>query len=149
MPYSVKSSINEIGLDNLDPGDIILHNDPYSGGSHISDFTAMMPIFYKDEIVAMPATRAHQIDSGAMVPGGFAGDARDIFQEGLRIPPIKVNSKNREATDIWKLILANVRLPRAVEGDLRAMFGALAGWRASNNPTRREVRNLNLDELPG
>jgi N-methylhydantoinase B/oxoprolinase/acetone carboxylase alpha subunit len=125
MPYSVKSSINEIGPENLESGDIILHNDPYSGGSHISDFTAMMPIFYKGEIVAMPATRAHQIDSGAMVPGGFAGDARDIFQEGLRIPPIKVNSKNREATDIWKLILANVRLPRAVEGDLRAMFGAL------------------------
>ncbi|MGA3406102.1 MAG: hydantoinase B/oxoprolinase family protein [Candidatus Bathyarchaeia archaeon] len=125
MPYSVKSSINEIGLENLEPGDIILHNDPYSGGSHISDFTAMLPIFYKGEIVAMPATRAHQIDSGAMVPGGFAGDASDIFQEGLRIPPIKVNSKNRESTDIWKLILANVRLPRAVEGDLRAMFGAL------------------------
>ena len=125
MPYSVKSSINEIGLTNLEPGDIILHNDPYSGGSHISDFTAMMPIFYKDTLVAMPATRAHQIDSGAMVPGGFAGDASDIFQEGLRIPAIKVNSKNREATDIWKLILANVRLPRAVEGDLRAMFGAL------------------------
>ena len=125
MPYSVKSSIEEIGIGNLEPGDIILHNDPYSGGSHISDFTAMMPIFYKNTLVAMPATRAHQIDSGAMVPGGFAGDASEIYQEGLRIPAIKVNAKHHEATDIWKIILANVRLPRAVEGDLRAMFGAL------------------------
>jgi len=125
MPYSVKASVNAIGLQNLDPGDVILHNDPFSGGSHISDFTAIRPVFYEGEIVAMPATRAHQIDSGAMVPGGFAGDARDIFQEGLRIPAIKVNTKNQESKDVWKIILANVRLPHAVEGDLRAMFGAL------------------------
>jgi len=125
MPYSVKASVKEIGIQNLEPGDVILHNDPFSGGSHISDFTAIRPVFYEGEIVAMPATRAHQIDSGAMVPGGFAGDARDIFQEGLRIPAVKVNTKNEESKDIWKIILANVRLPHAVEGDLRAMFGAL------------------------
>ena len=125
MPYSVRASVDEVGLENLEPGDIILHNDPFNGGSHISDFTALAPVFYKGKIVAIPACRGHQIDSGAMVPGGFAGDATDIFQEGLRIPPIKVNSKGVELNDMWKLILANVRLPKAVQGDLRAMFGAL------------------------
>jgi N-methylhydantoinase B/oxoprolinase/acetone carboxylase alpha subunit len=125
MPYSVRASVKEIGLDRLEPGDLILHNDPYNGGSHISDFTATLPIFYKGEIVAMPAARGHQIDSGASVPGGFSGDAREIYEEGLRIPPVKVAAKGIDASDIWKLILANVRVPHAVEGDLRAMFGAL------------------------
>jgi N-methylhydantoinase B/oxoprolinase/acetone carboxylase alpha subunit len=125
MPYSVRASVKGIGLENLKPGDLILHNDPYNGGSHISDFTAVLPIFYKGEIVAMPAARGHQIDSGAMVPGGFAGDATDIIQEGLRIPPVKVAVEGIDASDVWKLILANVRVPNAVQGDLRAMFGAL------------------------
>ena len=93
MPYSVRASVKGIGLENLKPGDLILHNDPYNGGSHISDFTAVLPIFYKGEIVAMPAARGHQIDSGAMVPGGFAGDATDIIQEGLRIPPCESRSR--------------------------------------------------------
>jgi N-methylhydantoinase B/oxoprolinase/acetone carboxylase alpha subunit len=125
MPYSARASVEDIGIENLQPGDIILENDPYNGGSHISDFTAVMPVFHKGEIVAMPAARGHQIDVGAIVPGGMAGDAEDIFQEGLRIPPIRVNAKVSERDDIWKLILANVRLPNALQGDLRAMFGAL------------------------
>jgi N-methylhydantoinase B/oxoprolinase/acetone carboxylase alpha subunit len=126
MPYSVKAAIDEIGLENIYAGDLILQNDPYSGGSHISDFTAVLPIFYKDHIVAMPAARGHMIDSGGMTPGGFAGDsATEIFQEGLRIPPIKIASKGLDVSDVWKLILANVRAPHAVEGDLRAMFGAM------------------------
>ncbi len=125
MPYSVRASVEEIGLENLQPGDILLENDPYNGGSHISDFTTVMPIFHKGEIVAMPAARGHQIDVGAIVPGGMAGEAEDIFQEGLRIPPIRVNAKVSEDDDIWKIILANVRLPHALQGDLRAMFGAL------------------------
>ena len=125
MPYSVKASFKGIGVDNLKPGDLILHNDPYNGGSHISDFTAFLPVFYKGEIVAMPAARGHQIDSGAMVPGGFAGEATEILQEGLRIPPVKVAAEGIDASDVWKLILANVRVPDSVEGDLRAMFGAL------------------------
>jgi len=125
MPYSVQACIKEFGIKNLESGDIILHNDPYNGGSHINDFTIMMPVFLENEIVAIPATRAHQIDAGASVPGGFAGDATEIHQEGLRLPPVKVFSRGEEVRDIWKIILSNVRVPTAVQGDIRAMVGSL------------------------
>ena len=125
MGFAVEWVLDEIGLENLEPGDVIFHNDPYRGGNHISDTTIMNPVFYEGELVAVPATRAHQIDMGGMVPGNFAGDATEIFQEGLRIPPIKIFNKGQEQTDVWKLILANVRDPRSVWGDMQAQFGSL------------------------
>ena len=125
MGFAVEWALEEIGFENLEPGDIIFHNDPYRGGNHISDTTIMAPIFHGGEIVAVPATRAHQTDMGGMVPGNFAGDATEIFQEGLRIPPVKIFRRGEEQTDIWKLILANVRDPRSLWGDMQAMFGSL------------------------
>ena len=91
MPYAVEWSIKEIGLENLYPGDVILHNDTYRGGTHLPDFTMMAPVFVDNELVAIPAVRAHQIDVGGSTPGGFPGDATEIFQEGIRVPPIKVH----------------------------------------------------------
>ena len=125
MPYSVQASISAFGIKNLQPGDIILQNDPYNGGSHINDYTIMTPVFVDNELVVIPATRAHQIDAGAANPGGCAGDATSIHEEGLRLPPIKLYSQGKEMTDIWKIILANVRVPTAVQGDMRAMIGSL------------------------
>ena len=125
MPYSVQASIREFGVENLEPGDIILHNDPYNGGSHINDYTIMTPVFVDSELVAIPATRGHMIDAGAANPGGCAGDANTIHQEGLRLPPIKLFSRGEEVKDVWKILLANVRVPTAVKGDMRAMVGSL------------------------
>jgi N-methylhydantoinase B/oxoprolinase/acetone carboxylase alpha subunit len=125
MPYAVEWSIKEIGLENLYPGDVILHNDTYRGGTHLPDFTMMAPVFVDNELVAIPAVRAHQIDVGGSTPGGFPGDATEIFQEGIRVPPIKVHERGREVSDIWKLLLSNIRVPEIVHGDFRAMFGAL------------------------
>jgi N-methylhydantoinase B len=125
MPYSVQASIREFGIENLQPGDIILQNDPYNGGSHINDYTIMTPVFVDNELVVIPATRAHQIDAGAANPGGCAGDATSIHEEGLRLPPIKLYSAGKEMTDIWNILLANVRVPTAVRGDMRAMIGSL------------------------
>ena len=125
MPYAVEWSIKEIGIQNLEPGDVILHNDSFRGGTHLTDFTMMAPVFYDGQLVAIPAVRGHQIDIGGTAPGGFPGDATEVFQEGIRCPPIKIHRAGVEATDIWKLLLANVRLPRVVHGDFRAMFGAL------------------------
>jgi N-methylhydantoinase B len=125
MPYSVQASIREFGIQNLQPGDIILQNDPYNGGSHINDYTIMTPVFVDNELVVIPATRAHQIDAGAANPGGCAGDATSIHEEGLRLPPIRLYSAGKEMTDIWNILLANVRVPTAVRGDMRAMIGSL------------------------
>ena len=125
MGFAVEWALEEIGFENLEPGDVIFQNDPYRGGNHISDTTIMAPVFHEGEIVAIPATRAHQTDLGGMVPGNFAGDATEIFQEGLRIPPLKIFKKGEEQTDIWKLILCNVRDPRSLWGDMQAMFGSM------------------------
>ncbi|CAI8043836.1 5-oxoprolinase [Geodia barretti] len=107
MPYTVEWTVKEIGLDNLDEGDVILHNDPFRGGTHLTDFTMMAPVFYEGRLVAIPAVRGHQID------------------EGLIVPPVKVYRRGEPVKDIWDLILANIRVPKIVHGDFRAMFGSL------------------------
>lgn len=125
MAYAVEWCLKEIGLENIYPGDVILHNDPFRGGTHITDFTIMIPVFIEDELVAIPANRAHLLDIGGKVPGGFAGDSTEIFQEGITIPPVKVSSRGEVRTDIWKIILSNVRVPKLIYGDFQAMIGSL------------------------
>ena len=125
MPYTVEWAVREIGLDNLEEGDVILQNDPFRGGTHLTDFTMMAPVFYEGRLVAIPAVRGHQIDVGGSAPGGFPGDATEIFQEGLIVPPIKVYRRGDPVQDVWNLILANIRVPKIVHGDFRAMFGSL------------------------
>ena len=125
MAFAVGYSLKEIGSDNLEPGDVVMHNDPFRGGTHIHDFTIFKPVFFGKEIIAMPAIRAHQIDAGGMAPGGNTGEATEIFQEGIRIPPVKILSRGREVIDVWRLWLSNVRVPTAVHGDMRAVVGAL------------------------
>ncbi|MDA4114042.1 MAG: hydantoinase B/oxoprolinase family protein [Thaumarchaeota archaeon] len=125
MPQTVAKSLEIVGLQNLRPGDVILNNDPYLGGSHISDYTFIRPIFHGERIVAMTAARAHMIDVGASVPGSFAGDTTDIHQEGLRLPAVKIVSQGNEVSDLWRLILTNVRVSQAFQGDMRAVLGAL------------------------
>jgi N-methylhydantoinase B/oxoprolinase/acetone carboxylase alpha subunit len=125
MAYAVEWSLEEIGLENLEPGDVVVHNDPFRGGSHLGDFTMIMPVFHEGDIVAIPANRAHQIDFGGKVPGGFAGDATEVFQEGLRLPPVKLWSRGKEVRDLWSVFLSNVRVPTMIRGDMRAMFGSL------------------------
>jgi N-methylhydantoinase B/oxoprolinase/acetone carboxylase alpha subunit len=125
MAFAVGSAIKEIGKENLREGDVLLNNDPFRGGTHLHDFTVIKPIFWRDAIVAIPAVRAHQIDVGGMAAGGNAGEATDIFQEGIRFPPTKIISEGREVTDVWKLWLSNVRLPKAIHGDMRSLLAAV------------------------
>jgi len=133
--YSSSQSIMEIGIENIFPGDVIIHNDPYRGGTHITDVVILKPIFYDDILVGFAANRAHQLDMGGKVPGGFAGDATDIFQEGLRIPPVKWYEKGKERKDIKDIFLSNVRLPKDQEGDLNAQL-------ASDISAERRVKAL-------
>jgi len=115
----------EIGLNDLQPGDVILTNDPYRGGTHITDFTIIKPIFYDGEIVAMATNRAHHLDIGGKAAGGFPGDATEIFQEGIRLPPVKWFRGGVENTDIFDTLLANVRLPWIQIGDFRAQLASV------------------------
>jgi N-methylhydantoinase B len=134
MPFSVKAALEHFHGD-LEPGDTIVLNDPFSGGVHLPDITFVTPIFHRGELVAFAANRAHHADVGGKSPGSVAGDATEIYQEGLRIPPIKLWRGGELDEDLLELILANVRTPEERRGDLRAQ-------KAANETGRRRFLEL-------
>tara|TARA_B110000116_G_C16796989_1_gene567409 strand:+ start:35 stop:2071 length:2037 start_codon:yes stop_codon:yes gene_type:complete len=123
MPSSVRSAMDEFS-NEIYPGDIILMNDSYRGGTHLNDVTLLFPVFEKDNLLLLPAVRSHWADVGGMVPGSYSGLATNIFQEGLRMPPIKIYERGVLNEGVLTLIKANMRLPEHRMGDLRAMIGA-------------------------
>lgn len=111
--------------DNLRPGDIVLINDPYLGGSHLMDTKLVAPFFYRGRLWCFLANAAHWADIGGAVPGGFTTASVEIHQEGLRIPPVKLYSEGKLVQDILDLVLANIRVPEERIGDIRAQAGAI------------------------
>jgi N-methylhydantoinase B len=143
MPFAVEWALQELGVSNLAAGDVILTNDPYRGGSHLPDFTMMLPVFVDGELAAVCANRAHQVDVGGSVPGSFFGEATEVFQEGVLVPPVLIARGGEEVADVWRLILANVRDPDSARGDLRAMLGSLrTGERRVLELVRRHGREM-------
>ena len=128
LPYSVRYTIEEIGVEKLQPGDTVVLNDPFRGGSHLPDVTMVTPIFFGGELVGYAANRAHHLDIGGAVPGSFYAQATENYQEGLRIPPVKLARRGRLDHSILEFILANVRLPSQMGADLQSQISAnLAG----------------------
>ena len=124
MPYSVEAAIRHV--DAFAPGDIVVLNDPYSGGAHLPDVTFVAPVFIEDRLIAFVANRAHHADVGGKEPGSLAGDTVEIYQEGLRIPPILLWRAGALSDDLLQMILANVRTPDERWGDLRAQKAGCA-----------------------
>src|ERR1700738_3777410 len=106
------------------PGDVILLNDPYHGGSHLPDLTAFVPVFASGKRLLWTIVRAHQSDIGGATHGAYNPGATEIWKEGLRIPPIKLYEKRRPRYDILDMRALNVRNPDDFRGDLAAMIGA-------------------------
>ncbi len=125
VPLLVRSMIKEIPLSEMSEGDVIIHNDPYRGGLHTPEHTVFKPIFVENKIVAFSVCVGHFVEVGGMVPGGFPGEATEIFHEGLRVPPIKIIKEGRDVPEVWKMMLANVRTPRGNYGDMRALISAV------------------------
>ncbi len=123
MPWSVRAAMAKLG-DDLSPGDVILMNDPYAGGTHLNDVTVIVPVFRDGRLVFFPAVRAHWPDVGGMVPGSMSGKATEIYQEGIRIPPMKVIAGGKLNTSVLELLLANMRVPEERQGDFDAMLAA-------------------------
>ncbi|HEX4882591.1 MAG TPA: hydantoinase B/oxoprolinase family protein, partial [Casimicrobiaceae bacterium] len=107
----------------LHPGDVILHNDVFSLGNQNNDVAVFKPVFFEDELVAWTAVKGHQADIGGAVAGGYNPNATEVWQEALRIPPVKVVEKGTLRRDVWELILANIRFD-IVRHDLQAQIGA-------------------------
>lgn len=123
MPMSVEAALEELGA--LGEGDVALVNDPFKGGTHLPDITAISAIRTRDgTLVGYVAARAHHSDVGGMSPGSMPLST-DIFQEGLRIPPVLLYRAGIRNDDLWKLILTNVRTPDERSGDLDASLAAL------------------------
>jgi N-methylhydantoinase B len=126
MPMSVQAALAELG--DLAPGDVACLNDPFRGGTHLPDITLIAPIHDggspEASLLGFVASRAHHSDVGGMTPGSMPL-AREIFQEGLRIPPVRLLEGGRRNEDLWRLMLANVRTPEERAGDLDAQLAAL------------------------
>ena len=123
MPLTVKSIIQTFE-GKIYPGDSFILNDPYLGGTHLPDITIVTPIFYGEELVGYSVSRAHHNDIGGMAPGSMPGNATEIFQEGLRIPPVKIVRKGVVNNDILNIIMLNSRTPKIRKGDLMAQLSA-------------------------
>jgi N-methylhydantoinase B len=124
MPYSVRYTVDEVGRDNLRPGDAVLLNDPFRGGSHLPDVTLVTPIFFDKALVGFAANRAHHLDVGGTVPGSFFAGATENYQEGLRIPPVKLMKRGKLDQEIMRFVTANVRLPVQMRADLQSQVSA-------------------------
>lgn len=123
MPIAVKS-IEEKFAGEIFSGDSFILNDPYLGGTHLPDITIITPIFSKNELVGYSVSRAHHNDIGGMTPGSMPGNATEIFQEGLRIPPVKFATSGKINKDILDLIMTNSRTPKIRKGDLMAQLSS-------------------------
>jgi N-methylhydantoinase B len=122
MPMSVQAALDALGP--LEEGDVAILNDPFAGGTHLPDITLVAPVHTNGATLAYLAVRAHHADVGGMTPGSMPL-AREIYQEGLRIPPsLLVRGGARDET-LWRLLLANVRTPEERDGDLAAQLASL------------------------
>ncbi|MCK4828706.1 hydantoinase B/oxoprolinase family protein, partial [bacterium] len=128
---SMQGLMNKIGRNlkkwSFHRGDILIANDPYlGGGSHLPDVTLTKPVYYHNKLVAFVTNIAHWTDVGGRAPGaGTAGDSTEIYQEGLRIPPVKLMCKNVLQKDVSEFITSNMRGRQEREGDLRAQISSL------------------------
>jgi N-methylhydantoinase B/oxoprolinase/acetone carboxylase alpha subunit len=123
--YAVKWTIEELGLDSFEPGDVVIHNDPYRGQCHMPEHMVLKPVFFRNKLRFFVANIAHVGEICGMAPGSFAADATEVYQEGLRLHPIKIMSRGEYVKDVWKIILSNHRTPKSSWGDLHAMIGSL------------------------
>jgi N-methylhydantoinase B len=138
MPMSVRAAIDSL---SLEPGDIAVLNEFYAGGTHLPDISMVLPIFPKGATTPLlyVAARAHHADIGGYYPGPM-GLCREIYQEGLRIPPIKIVRAGKIELDVRKILLLNLRTPIEGEGDLTSQIGACRVGRNAVARNNREVR---------
>ncbi|SDR60210.1 N-methylhydantoinase B [Rhizobiales bacterium GAS113] len=126
MMFAVKAVIDKVAHQGgLEPGDTFIFNDPYDGGTHLNDFRLVRPVYREGSLFCWLASVGHWLDIGGNVPGGFNAAATESFQEGVRIPPVKLISKGRMNEDITAILAANSRVPQSNYGDLHGQLNAL------------------------
>ena len=125
----------------LSPGDVFIHNDVFSGGNQLADVGIYRPVFVEGTLVAWVATKGHQADIGGAEAAAYNPMAREIWQEGLRIPPVRLYERGQLREDVWRLIMSNVRFP-IVGDDIMAQIGAT---RVGERAIQRLVRSYGTE----
>ena len=123
VPFAMETLFKKFAGD-MQPGDVFILNDPFDGGMHIPDIFIVKPIFWEDERVGFAVSTAHHLDLGGRLPGSSACDNTEIFQDGFRIPWLKLYHAGEPDEAIFTLLRANVRVPQMTIGDLRAQLAA-------------------------
>lgn len=124
LPYAVEAVMARFG-DKIRTGDVFLLNDPYHGGSHLPDFTLCMPVVQDGIALYWVVNRSHQGDIGGMSPGGYSPKATEIWQEGLRIPPVRLVDEGELSEGIMDLLSLNSRMPLDLQGDVMAQLASV------------------------
>lgn len=143
LPWSVEASLARMGND-LAPGDVIVMNDPYLGGTHLNDVTLIYPVFHDGRLVFFPAVREHWADVGGAVPGSMSGSATEIYQEGIRIPPVKLVEAGKVNRAAMEILLSNMRVREERLGDFNS---GLAACRTAERRIRELIARYGIDTL--
>ena len=122
VPWSVRQMFDTFG-DDIRPGDVFLHNDPYTGGTHLNDIAMMFPVFAEGRLALFPCVRAHWGDVGGTTPGSISGKSTEIFHDGVRLPIVKIASGGELNRGLFDVMMANMRVPRERRGDFMSTWG--------------------------
>src|ERR1700722_20156243 len=123
IPFALGATIKKY-TGRIYPGDVFIINDPFEGGIHLPDIFIFRPIFFEKKLIGFSAAISHHLDIGGRVPGSSACDNTEIFQEGLRIPPLKLYERDVPSEAIFHLLEKNVRIPIMTLGDIRSNVAA-------------------------
>lgn len=145
IPDAIEEVLNKF-KDDINPGDIFVLNDPFRGGMHLSDIFVFQPMFVDGELVAFLVIVADHLDVGGRVPGSRGVDSTEVFQEGLRIPALKLYDAGKPVPAVWDFMEINVRLPKMLVGDVRS---CLAACRAAENLLRTTIGKFGLPTITG
>ena len=144
MQFTTEAVIRVAARRGAEEGDVFLVNDPYSGGTHLMDVGMVKPFFHEGKLLLWMANRGHWPDMGGMVPGGFAANATEIYQEGLRIPPVKLFIRGELNEDVLTILMNNIRVAEERYGDFRAH---LAAFSVGERRLRRLLERYGVDTV--
>ncbi len=126
MTHALRTLLAEhVPPEDWHEGDVVIFNDPYCGGQHLPDILAFRPVFHEGQRIAFAGTLCHHIDVGGLAAGSYAAKATEIFQEGLRIPPVKLIARGVRNEGVWAMIRQNIRKPDLLLGDLSSQLASL------------------------
>jgi hypothetical protein len=125
MTESVRHTVEEYGVERLEPGDVIVANDPYRGGTHVNDLLFVRPVFHDGRVAGFVSLKAHQLDMGGVVPGGFTLTKRNIYEDGVVLSPRALFRRGEPVRETWSLIFDNVRFGEILRPDMQTVCAEL------------------------